>query len=805
MFVLRPFRFAFPLAVASFFGLSFWALNAQSEKTNTLPLPFKDPAQVQMLPERLAVADELVKEAVERKGVPGAVLLIARDGNIVWRKAYGVAGARPQARPMREDTVFDVASLTKTIVATAAMKLIEESKMELDAPVGNYLAPFKNAGGEKAQITIRHLLTHASGLPAGIGTAGKTWTTSQIVEDIAGLKQKHAPGSAFLYSDLSFITLGAVIEAVSGKTLDAYCQETIFTPLGMMDSGFRPQGDLALRAASTSPEDDMPKSRGKVHDPTAAALGGVSGSAGVFSTADDLARFCQMFLNGGEYGGVRVLKPETVALMTSKQSPFAGSARALGFDLDSAYSIRGALPPGSFGHTGFTGTSLWIDPLTKSFVILLANGVHAKPAIPALTPLRRMVSNVLATSFADLPLGPGRLAATLPKSLEEYAQVQTGLDVLIAENFKRLEGKKVGVVCNHTAVDRKGTHLVDAMFANKNINIVALFAPEHGIRGALDESIKNSVDEKTGLKINSLYDTSLPIEKRYRPTAEMLAGIDTLVFDIQDIGVRYYTYSSTLGYILEAAAQNKIKVLVLDRPNPLGGLTVEGPLLDPQWASFIAYHTMPISHGMTFGELALMFNIERKIGADLEVVKMPNWNRRILFDQTGITWVNPSPNIRNVRQAAVYPGVGFLEGMPLSVGRGTDTPFEVIGAPWMDGVALADNLNARRLPGVSFAPVRFKPTSSKHKDVECGGIQIMLWDRRLCRPTELGIHLADALARLFPQNIDAKTLEIMHRWIGNKIIPEQIAKGTPPEEIIASWSKDVDTWKARRTPFLLYP
>ncbi len=780
--------------------------HAAREFAGTPPLPTKEPQEERFLPERLSVADEVVKDAVEHKNVPGAVLLIARDGNVVLRKAYGFAGARPQTRAMREDTVFDLASLTKLFTATAAMRLLEEGKIALDAPVANYLPAFKNvadATGERAQITIRHLMTHSAGFPAGGAYAGKTRTVAQITEEIAASPHKYAPGTQFLYSDFSFITLGAVIEAVSGQTLDAYCHDIIFAPLGMKDTAFRPQGELAQRAASTSPDADLPELRGKVHDPTAAALNGVAGSAGIFSTADDLAKFCQMFLNGGEYGGARILKPETVALMTSKQSPFAGSARGLGFDLDSPYSIRGALPPGSFGHTGFTGTSLWIDPLTKSFIVLLANGVHGKPPV-VLTPLRRMVSSIVAASFADLSLGPGRLSSTLPKSLEESVQVQTGLDVLMAENFKRLEGKKVGIVCNHTAVDRKGNHLVDSVFANKNVSIVALFSPEHGIRGALDESIKSSTDEKTGLKIYSLYDTGLTPETRYRATPEMLTGIDTLVFDVQDIGVRYYTYISTLGYLLESAAKNKIKVLVLDRPNPLGGLTVEGPLLNAESASFIGYHTMPISHGMTIGELALMFNAERKIGADIEVVKMPNWNRRLLFDQTGMTWVNPSPNIRNVRQAAIYPGVGILEGMPISVGRGTDAPFEVIGAPWMDGVALAENLNARRLAGVSFAPTRFTPVSSKFKNEECSGVQIMLWDRRLCRPTELGIHLADALARLFPEKMDAKTLEIMHRWIGNKTIPAQIAQGTPPEEIIASWSKDVDAWLARRKAFLLY-
>ncbi len=750
------------------------------------------------------MADSLVGEAVAKQGVPGAVLLVARDGGIALRKAYGFAGLRPQPRAMQENTPFDVASLTKPIVSTAVMRLIEEGKIELDAPVGRYLPAFEKAGGDKAKITIRHLMTHGAGLPAGGAYAGKQRTTAQIIEEIALVPQKSPPGTQFLYSDFSFIVLGAVIEAVSGKTLDVYCRETIFAPLGMSETGFRPAPELSERAAATTSGDDAPATRGQVHDPTAFALSGVAGHAGIFSTADDLARFCQMVLNGGEFGGVRILTPQTVALWTSKQSPFIGNARGLGWDLDSGYSIRGALPPGSFGHTGFTGTSFWIDPQSRTFVILLANGVHAKPAIPALTPLRRLVSGALAAAILDRPPGPGRIAATLPASLEDFVQVQTGLEVLEAENFQRLQGKNIGVVCNHTALDRRGRHIVDLMVAQK-LNVVALFSPEHGVRGELDETITDSVDPKTGLKIYSLYNTRLPKEERYRPTGAMLKGIDTLVFDVQDIGARYYTYSSTLGYILEAAAQHKVKVFVLDRPNPLGGLMVEGPLLDPQLYGFIGYHNMPIAHGMTLGELALLYNAERKIGAQIEVIKMPNWNRRLLFDQTGLPWVNPSPNIRNVRQAALYPGIGYLEFMPISVGRGTDTPFEVVGAPWIDGVALANNLNARRLPGVSFGATRFTPISSKHKGVLCGGIQIMLWDRRIYRPTEIGIHIADALARLFPEHMDAKTLDLMHGLVGNKTIPEAIFKGTPPEEIMAPWANDVATWRTRRAPFLLYP
>jgi uncharacterized protein YbbC (DUF1343 family) len=384
--------------------------------------------------------------------------------------------------------------------------------------------------------------------------------------------------------------------------------------------------------------------------------------------------------------------------------------------------------------------------------------------------------------------------------------VRTGLEVLAGEGFARLRGAKVGAVCNHTAVDRQGRHLADLITAaGAGVELVAFFGPEHGIRGEVDASVGDGVDAKTGRKVYSLYNLQLPREQRYWPTSEQLAGIDTLVFDIQDIGARYYTYIATLGYCMEAAAKQNIRVVVLDRPNPLGGLLVEGPLLDPKLSGqFTAYHTIPITHGMTVGELALAYNEERKIGAKVEVVKMPNWDRRLLWDQTGLPWVNPSPNIRNVREAALYPGVGFLEVLPLSVGRGTDTPFEVIGAPWIDGVALADDLNARRLPGVSFVPTRFTPSSSKHKDAVCGGVQINLWDRRLCRPSEMGIHLAAALAPLHPAQLDAKTLALMDRMIGTAAIPAALAAGGAPEAIIASWAGDVETWRKRRAPFLLY-
>ncbi len=350
-----------------------------------------------------APAAALVREAVESAKAPGAVLVIGNQSQIALREMFGSAGLRPQPRPMRADEIFDLASLTKPVATScAAMILLEEGKIALDAPVARYLPAFRRF--DKSGITIRHLLTHTAGFPAGGAYWGKIRATSQIIQEIAATKPKHGPGSAFLYSDFSFITLGAVVEAASGQKLDAFCEKRIFAPLGMKNTFFRRnERDLAPellnRIAATTSADDTPQTRGFVHDPTGRALGGVAGNAGLFSTADDLARFCRMVLGGGELDGIRILQPETVKLWTAPQSPALPGERTLGWDMGSAYSIRGALSAQSFGHTGFTGTSIWIDPASQTFIVLLSNSVHAKPAGSVIA-LRRAVSSAVAASLA---------------------------------------------------------------------------------------------------------------------------------------------------------------------------------------------------------------------------------------------------------------------------------------------------------------------------------------------------------------------------------------------------------------------
>src|SRR6185436_14689086 len=374
--------------------------------------------------------------------------------------------------------------------------------------------------------------------------------------------------------------------------------------------------------------------------------------------------------------------------------------------------------------------------------------------------------------------------------------VLTGIDVLVRDNFKQLAGLRIGLVTNQTGRDRSGHSTIDVLFKAPNVKLVALFSPEHGIRGGADEKVSNTKDEKTGLPIYSLYG-----ETR-RPKAEQLKDLDAIVFDIQDVGARFYTYITTLGYVMEEAAKAKLPVVVLDRPNPINGLDVEGPLADADKLSFVVYHSISVRHGMTTGELARFFNEERKIGAELRVIKMENWRRAMWFDATGLTWINPSPNMRSLTEATLYPGIGLLETTNLSVGRGTDTPFEVVGAPWLDGQKLAAHLNARRLPGVRFLPVTFKPNASVFKNEDCRGINIVIVDRARFQPLLTGIEIAVALHSLFATEWK---VDSYLRLLVNADALERLKRGESAEEMTRSWIAPLTNFRRIRERALLYP
>ena len=445
-----------------------------------------------------------------------------------------------------------------------------------------------------------------------------------------------------------------------------------------------------------------------------------------------------------------------------------------------------------------SGTSLWIDPSSGLFVVFLSNRVHPD-GTGDVAALRGRVATIAASAIARPPVvgsfprsdfGP---TSPLAHSAPVRQPVLTGIDVLRAEEFALLKGKHVGLVTNQTGRARDGTTTIDLLHMAKSHSLVALFSPEHGIRGVLETTVPSTTDEKTGLRIHSLYG-----ETR-RPTDAMLQGIDTLVIDLQDIGARFYTYATTMAYVMEEAAKRHISIV--DRPNPIGGFQIEGPTLDRSALGFTGYFQMPIRHGMTLGELAKLFNAENSIGADLTVVSMRNWRRDEWFDETGLPWVNPSPNMRNLLEAIVYPGIGAIEGTNLSVGRGTDTPFEQLGAPWIDSVQVSAALTARRIAGVSFYPVTFTPTSSTYAHEECQGVFVVVTDRAALRPVRVGIEIASILHTLYGAQFD---LDAAASLLGSKETIARIRAGVDPAAIAASWEAGEAKWRLLRAKYLLY-
>lgn len=754
-------------------------------------LPIATPTEAGLDAARLAGIDDAVKAAIDKRQLPGAVVAIVRDGKLAFRKAYGLRSRQPAEVAMTEDTVFDLASLTKTIAtATSVMILLERGQLRLSDRVAEHLPDFGQNG--KDQVTVEQLLTHTGGFIADNAVADYQDGRAKALERIYALKPVSEPGTKFTYSDVGFIVLGALVERLSGEPLDQFARKNIFEPLGMRETMYKPSPSLAERAAPAEMRDGH-WMRGEVHDPRSYLMGGVAGHAGLFSTAGDLAIYAQMLLNEGTCGGKRILSPATVRLMTAPR-PVPGGMRALGWDVRTSYSAnRGELfSNDSFGHTGFTGTSIWIDPRCRTAVIFLSNRVHPDGK-GNVTRVRGQVATLAAASIIAPPFPAPQVASGEPKAI---TPVLPGIDVLKRDDFKQLKGKRIGLVTNHTGVNRDGTSTIDLLHKADGVTLVALFSPEHGIRGIVDKPVPDGKDEKTGLPIYSLYG------KRRRPEADQLQNLDTLVFDIQDIGCRFYTYSATLGLILETAAEHKKKLFILDRPNAIGAQAVAGPVLDKKLESFTGYHPMPVRHGMTLGELAKLYNSERKINADLEVIAIEGWRRADTFDRTGLVWINPSPNMRNLAEALLYPGIGLLETTNVSVGRGTERPFEIIGAPWLDGRRLAAELALANLPGVRFVPVRFTPASSTHANKECGGVQIFIDDWERFNPLPVGITIACQLKRLYPKDWQSQRYGVL---LAHPPTLEALERGDTPASIMRLWNDDLAKFLEVRKKYLLYP
>jgi len=761
-------------------------------------------------PNRLGVLDAIVQEAIHDRQIPGAVLLVWHDGEVIYRKAFGNRWLEPRREPMTVDTIFDIASLTKVVATTTAlMQLVQRGEVRLNDPVAKYIPEFAQNG--KEDVTVRNLLTHYSGLPEDLDLA-QPWQGRETAFRMAyAEKPVFPPGSHFLYSDINFLVLGALVERVSGATLDQYCERNIFTPLKMIHTRFLPPAAWRPKIAPTEYDEQGKMLRGVVHDPTARRMGGVAGHAGVFSTADDLSTLARALLNGSS-----VLPTLMVEKMTTPQQPPTSQVlRGFGWDIDSPYSSnRGELlPVGSFGHTGFTGTSLWIDPTTHTYIILLTNAVHPRgkgTAVALRSKIATAVAAALSLTVSEKEelrwksiTGYNEAQTAARRMVARNGSVQTGIDVLEAHNFDLLREaagkKKIGVLTNQTGVDLQGRRTIDVLAQAPGVSLEAIFSPEHGVTGTLDTTeIGNSRDAATGVPVYSVYGAT---DAARRPPLDVLKKMDAVVLDIQDAGARFYTYEATLGYFLEAAAKAGIEIIVLDRPDPITGSLVQGPLPDPGRESFVNYAGLPVRHGMTLGELAKMFNSERNINAKLTVVPMEGWMRGDWYDSTGLVWVNPSPNLRSLTQATLYPGVALVEGTNVSVGRGTDTPFELLGAPWIKGTELAQYLNARIVSGVRFVPVSFTPSASAYVGQKCEGVNIVLVDRNAFDAPELGIELASALHKLYPQQFH---MERMNELLVNQSVYDAISQGQDPRRIADDWREALEKFQQLRQKYLIY-
>jgi uncharacterized protein YbbC (DUF1343 family) len=533
----------------------------------------------------------------------------------------------------------------------------------------------------------------------------------------------------------------------------------------------------------------------------------------MFSTAADLGRIIRMLLHEGELEGTRVLAAATVRRMLAPVAEPEGQ-RTLGWDISSPFAYRMApfFPPGSVGHTGFTGTSIWIDPTSRTYLILLTNRVHPSGGGAAqIRELReRVTAAVGAALFHPTPPpppsqatpaadgedeGPAGDAGTVMLLPLRSGAVRTGLDLLADQDFAPLRGHRVALVTNQTGVDARGRRGIDLLTAAPGVRLVALFSPEHGLTGDATADVPHGRDAATGLPIWSLYGPTR------RPGTDMLRGITVILFDIQDIGVRYYTYLATLVYVLEEGGKRGIPVVVLDRPNPINGRVVEGPVMDLDLKSFTAPHPIPVRTGLTIGEFARLVVAERRLPVALTVVPVAGWRRSQWFDETGLPWVNPSPNIRSVTQALLYSGIGLLESTNLSVGRGTDMPFEVVGAPWIEPEPLATALNAQGMPGVRFEPVNFTPTADKHAQLPCGGVRFVVTDRDTIRPVTVALTVARLLRAQHREQFRPESIQhlLVHRptiWA--------FLRGEPLDRLLSWAETDRTAFLTRRASYLIY-
>lgn len=716
--------------------------------------------------------------AVRDSKTPGAVAYV---GDIEHTHAHVAVGARqllPDNQPADIDTIYDLASVTKVIATTTAVMLLSESgAIDLEAPVSKYLSVPAFSG-----FSVKHCLTHTAGLNAGRPFYKDYNTIDAMLARYAEIPLKWKPGVRWLYSDVGFMILGRIIENVSGEKLDVFCQKRIFDPLDMKDTRYNPPAKWATRCAAT--ENCPWRGRimiGQVHDENAYAVGGVAGHAGLFSTTTDIAKYIRVLLTG------KLLKPETVDRTMNLNVTPAWPWQGLGWQLD-AWPTKnfGFLPTReTAGHAGWTGTSVWLDRKVGRFTILLSNTCHPSRAQRDNETLRRSYHTAIGKIY-------------YPNSTNTHS----GLDRLVREDFRDLRGKRIALLTHHAAIDQLGRHILDVFALAPDVKIARLFSPEHGISGQAEAGAAVGA-QQSSIPVVSLYG------KRTSPTAEELRGIDTFVIDLQDVGARYYTYAATMKACMKACADARVPVLVLDRPNPVGGLAIEGPIA-ANTDSLVCWSAVPARHGMTMGEIAEWFraNELKSANVNLSVSMLDSWTPERVFSECSLAWIPPSPNIPTPETALVYTGTCLFEGTNVSEGRGTDAPFMLIGAPWLDPDRIIAALPNEATAGLSFAPASYTPRSipgkaakPKFMDVACRGIRIAVTNQHAARPFTTTVAILAATRRIHAEHFKwEKSFDVL---AGSSALRERVERGDEPLQIVSDYAAAHAQYEANRPKLYL--
>lgn len=714
----------------------------------------------------------VLDRAVAKAKAPGAVAFVGRHEKTLFHGASGFRQIIPEKKAADKDTLYDLASLTKVVAtSTMVMLLRDEGKLDLDKPVFETLPV---PGFQR--FTPRHLITHTAGLPPFMPWYKEVHTVDEVLTRTGALDLSWAPGTRRRYSDLGFMILGKMVEILEADSLQGACQRRIFKPLDMKRTGFKPPEAWRKNCAAT--EKCAWRGRvmcGEVHDETSYAVGGVAGHAGLFSTAEDLAKFCRALLGG------KLLKPETLEEMT-RQTPEPHGWQGLAWKLDPWMDgSEGFLPARTaFGHTGFTGTSVCMDRATGYFVVLLSNTCHPSRDVRDTKTLRQVFHGVVSAEY-----------------YREGINTHTGLDRLVWDDFAPVADKKVALLTNQAAVDQFGRPAFEVLKNAAKTKLVRLYSPEHGYQGQA-EAGASVRGETAAVPVTSLYG-----EQREPASAE-LCQADILVIDLPDIGARYYTYMATMKRCLHACAMAGVPALVLDRPNPLGGAVAEGPIAEVTGADTCCA-AIPARHGMTLGEIALYFQQTEPWGKQLklDVYLADDWWRECLHGQCALPWTPPSPNIPDADTALLYAGMCLFEGVNLNEGRGTETPFQIAGAPWLNAKAVLRALDRDACKGVEVTAATYTPRSiagkashPEYQDQECHGLRVTLRDREQARPFALAVALLCAMHKAHPRELQWKPA--FDTLAGGSRLREAIESGAAPQDILQGAQAALDAFAQNR-------